>query len=154
MNVMSLCSFALAFWTQGYEGGYESRIESMQSVCERVAITAESRGMDSYIAMAMAWEESRFRDDLTSSEGAVGPMQVIPRFTCPDRKKEGCDLVDAGVSTYQMLLEVHKRRAEALCHYNSGNRCNSHSRAYASRVIKRADKLKRIVEVCNYTCGC
>ncbi len=36
-------------------------------------------GVDSQFARAIAWQESGFQVDITSSAGAWGPMQVIPR---------------------------------------------------------------------------
>lgn len=126
----------------------------MAIVCEHVVEKAESLGMDPYVAAAVAWEESRFRSDAVSPEGAIGPMQVIPRWACPDRTARGCDLIDAGVRAYLSWLATYKRPREALCHYNSGNVCGPRSRGYASRVLKRSEQLKKVAEVCNYSCGC
>lgn len=154
MNAANICSLALALWAQGDEGGYDKRLSEMAIVCEHVVEKAESLDMDPYIAAAIAWEESRFNAEAVSPEGAIGPMQVIPRWACPNRTRVGCDLVDAGVNAYLSWLKKYEKPREALCHYNSGNRCNDRSRGYARRVTKRAAQLRQVVEVCQYSCGC
>ena len=144
MNAAQLCAFALSLWT-GDAQAYEDRLPTMQTACVSVAVEAGKQGMDRYLALAMAWEESRFTPTAVSPEGAVGTMQVIPRWACPNRTRQGCDLVAAGVRAYLSWLARYKEPRLALCHYNSGNRCNSRSNAYAVRVERRAKKLGRAV---------
>jgi hypothetical protein len=128
-------------------------MDAMQETCEEVLEKAETKGMDKYVAAAMAWEESKFTATAVSKEGALGALQVIPYWACPNRSRVGCDLVAAGVAAYQNWLKTYPAPNEALCHYNSGTVCNSASRAYATRVVRRAKKLKKAEVVCEETCG-
>ena len=145
MNAANICLLAINLWV-GNAQVSEGRLVTMQSACVEVADKAREQGMDRYLALAMAWEESRFTPTAVSPEGAIGTMQVIPRWTCPNRTRQGCDLVAAGVRAYLSWLGRYKEPRLALCHYNSGNRCNEHSRAYAVRVERRA---KRLVQAVN-----
>lgn len=154
MNAANICSLALALWTDGQEDAFAARLPEMQDVCETVVAEAELKGVDTYTALSMAWEESKFTPTARSPEGAIGVMQIIPRYWCPGGHAAGCDLTAAGVNAYYVLMVKYKDRSEALCHYNSGNRCNSSSRAYARKVVRRAKSLKRIAETCEYNCGC
>jgi soluble lytic murein transglycosylase-like protein len=144
MNGAQLCAFALSLWT-GDTQAYEARLPVMQAACEAVAVEAKRQGMDTYIALAVGWEESRFTPTAVSKEGAIGTMQVIPRWACPNRTRQGCDLVAAGVRAYLSWLKRSKEPRLALCHYNNGNRCNSRGHGYAERVEKRSIRLKRMV---------
>ena len=99
--------------------------------------------------------------------GPLGDRRVLlaPKFTGPlPGKREGCDLMAAGIRAYAKYLNDYGNRREALCHYNSGVVCNDGSRAYASKVIRLADKIKKelekeakestMSEECGYSCGC
>lgn len=144
MNAANICLLAINLWLGKLQVS-EGRLETMQSACVEVADKAREQGMDRYLALAMAWEESGFTPSAVSPEGAVGTMQVIPRWACPNRTRQGCDLVAAGVRAYLSWLSRYKEPSLALCHYNSGNRCNDRSRAYAVRVERRASRLRRAV---------
>lgn len=144
MNAANICLLAINLWL-GKSQVSEGRLETMQSACVEVADKAREQGMDRYLALAMAWEESRFTPTAVSPEGAIGTMQVIPRWACPNRTRQGCDLVAAGVRAYLSWLSRYREPSLALCHYNSGNRCNDRSRAYAARVERKSVQLRRAV---------
>jgi soluble lytic murein transglycosylase-like protein len=142
MNAANICLLAINLWL-GEARVSEGRLVTMQSACVEVADKAREQGMDRYLALAMAWEESRFTPTAVSPEGAVGTMQVIPRWACPNRVRQGCDLVAAGVRAYLTWLKQYREPSLALCHYNSGNRCNERSRGYARRVERKAVQLRQ-----------
>lgn len=47
-------------------------------VRETIARTARHHGVDADLALAVAWQESGWQQDVTSPAGAVGAMQVLP----------------------------------------------------------------------------
>jgi len=96
----------------------------MPSTTDRVALAARAQGVPVHVALALMHHESRGRVGLTSSKGAQGPLQVIPRYWCPGGRAEGCDLVRAGV----VALVAFRRGGsweDAVCGYNAGNRCDA-----------------------------
>jgi hypothetical protein len=147
--------------------------------CNAVAVAeaAGEAGLDVSTVVAIAWVESGFTLEprpRSANEDSLsqGIMQAQPRYWCVGegiegpvpKRREGCDLLGAGVKAYSTLLKKYGDRREALCHYNSGVVCNDGSRAYASKVIKLADKIKKelerieeetkATEECGYSCGC
>ena len=105
--------------------------------------------------VSVAYEESKFTRDLTSKAGAVGPMQIIPRYHCPNSEGEhkphkrqgvrkGCDLVRDGVKALAWFWATYDHDwPTALAHYNSGEKIFASSRAYARRVQRRARRINR-----------
>jgi hypothetical protein len=82
-------------------------------VCQLIVESAEAQDVPAELAVAVAFNESRLRWHLTSPRGAAGPMQVIARHWCPDRRGrwtangehivKGCDLIAAGVLASELL---------------------------------------------------
>ena len=107
-------------------------------VCQDVAFAAHLSGIPVRLATTLAWSESRFRRDVVSSAGAVGPLQIQPRFWCPGRSADGCDLAMAGT---RALRELTGRFGleRGLCHYAAGNVCNDRALRYARFILDRAD---------------
>ena len=139
-----LCAMAISAWTSHAANWYEPRIPAMTEVCVEIADSAYEHGADVYLMIAIGWQESRFRDGLVSDAGAHGPMQAIPRYHCPERRLEGCDLVSAGVQAYQKFLDIFGSESEALCAYNGGMDCGPRSQRYARTVSRLADELLEI----------
>jgi hypothetical protein len=89
------------------------------STCNRVATVAERRGVDPILAIAVAFNESRFSKP-TSSKGAKGPLGVIPRYHCP-KSEEECDYLEAGVDALKKFLDLNNMDyCSALAQYNRG----------------------------------
>jgi len=105
--------------------------------CLRVGIEAHAQGVDVPLALAVAWRESRFDAGAVSSVGAVGPMQVVPRWWCPGGRRDGCDLVTAGVGALRALTSRYGVRA-GLARYNGGNRPSRAAWAYSEQVQRLA----------------
>ena len=88
-------------------------------VCNRVAQKAISYGVDPALAIAVAFNESRFGKP-TSSKGAKGPLGVIPKYHCP-KAPQKCDYVDAGVLALKKFIDRNKGNyCEALSQFNRG----------------------------------
>ena len=110
--------------------------------CTLVHEEATRQSVDPYLALAVAWEESRF-EDIRSPKGAVGPMQVIPKWWCEDIND--CDHIEAGVKALATFRRLHpKSLPKALCHYNGGNKCFKRGETYARMVMKRLSFIKRL----------
>lgn len=107
------------------------------AICQRVAAEARRHGVPVPVACALAYEESRFTDGPVSRVGAVGPMQVVPRYACPRGRLDGCDTVAVGVAYLGTLARRHGL-PEALCRYNAGNVCTAPARRFARAVLARA----------------
>ena len=107
-------------------------------VCLDVAGEAHEQGVDTNLAVALAWAESRFEYP-TSSRGAKGPLQVIPGWWCPGRQELGCDLVAAGVLALSTFLEREPTITKAVCAYNGNPGCAwPGGRRFAEAVVRRA----------------
>ena len=129
------------------------------NTCEQVASEAIARNVSPVVAVSMAWEESRFQKEAVSRTGCChGPLQINPSYFCKEGKLENCDLIGDGVNAVKIFhrrfsrsissepfrifsIEHGREWADPLCHYNAGNRCTPRSRAYARRIIRRADLL-------------
>ena len=105
--------------------------------CVAIGTQSQVEGVDGYMAIAVGYTESRFNRHAVSSAGAHGPMQVKPSFHCPDGRLRGCDLITAGLRALKKYRKKYKRWSEALCHWNSGNKCYRRSRLFARIVLKR-----------------
>ena len=90
---------------------------------------ARARELDSSLVKAVAWQESRWRQDAVSSSGAVGVMQVMPETAdYVNRSLGGGDLdpasaednVRLGVIYLDHLLERMPSERKALAAYYSG----------------------------------
>lgn len=105
-------------------------------VCLDVATTAVLAGVDPALAVAVAWGESRLRDDVVSSVGAVGPVQVIRRYWCA----EGWEDTECGVWALVQLVDRYGVRW-GLCKYKRGNRAPRDCWE-ARAVMRRAGRLR------------
>lgn len=109
-----------------------------EAVCQEVAKAAADKGVDPAFAVALSFTESRFSMEARSAAGAVGPLQILPKYYCPNRTIKGCDLIDAGIGA---IIRHEKRYgprlSDVLCHWNSGNRCTARSKYFARKVLKR-----------------
>jgi soluble lytic murein transglycosylase-like protein len=111
--------------------------------CLEVAQGAYLEGIPADLAVALSFTESRFNPEARSSRGARGPLQILPKFHCPDGRLQGCDLVAAGLSALKRYRKRYKRWRDVLCHWNSGNRCYRRSKLFARIVLRRRRALTR-----------
>ena len=107
-------------------------------VCQDVALAADLSGVPVRLAVTLAWSESRFQADAVSVVGAQGPLQVVPRYWCPNGVADGCNLVLAGTMALRVLTDRFGVEG-GLCRYAAGNDCNDRALRYARFIIDRAD---------------
>lgn len=154
-----LCTMALSHFIAVQVPSYQERLISKKytskyQVCEEIAQTSLKLGVDPILTISIAIEESGLEKGLVSRVGAQGPLQILPQYFCPDSKGivaprksrgklKGCDLVYYGVKAVDWFLNEYDGEGKdmgmkgALCHYNSGTKCNYSSRSYAKRILLR-----------------
>lgn len=97
----------------------------------KALIRAEAKraGIDPHLALALAWQESGFQQDIVSSAGAIGVMQVMPETgrwmgaNIVGRRLDLADVEDnvvAGVRFLALLLRLTGRPQAALAGYYQG----------------------------------
>ena len=105
--------------------------------CMRLARAAASVGLDPALVISVAYVESGFKSTAVSSVGAVGMLQILPRYFCPGGKREGCDTVCGGFRALRAwVVDNPKGIRLGLCHYNCGNRCFRSGLKYADRILR------------------
>ena len=127
MTIVSICTIALTMLSP------RSTPQQM-SVCIQVLQAAEERGLPLPLVASLSWHESRFHDDRTSRAGAVGPLQVLPKFWC---KADPCDHIEAGLNALQWYIQKTQNYSSAICRYNAGT-CSRLSSAWSKKVIQTA----------------
>lgn len=141
--ITTICTFIIMSWSV-----YGSPADAV-AVCHDVLTEANLAGVDLPLAAALSYTESRFRPDAESGAGAVGPLQVLPKYHCPGKKRAGCDVIRAGIVALLRFMEKFggKGLDGVLCHWNSGNSCFSKSRKFAATVQRRARLIRRSIGV-------
>jgi len=150
-NVALVCLLALGEIVSAYGGNIPPGYEDRAAVCLEVGRAADELELPVEIAVSVALEESRFMRELKSKAGARGPLQIIPRYHCPNPegahkpherrgRLAGCDLVIDGVKALRWFWIEYGEGdwSRGLAHYNSGEKVYPSSRAYARRIMKRA----------------
>lgn len=118
--------------------------------CQNVVVEASRQGVDPVLAASVAWNESAFIKSAVSRAGAVGPMQVLPRFWC---KSKDCDLVEAGVRALKYYTEKYGTN-DGLCAYYSGKKCTKETSKYKDSVLRTSERFLELwMDVCNES-GC
>jgi len=98
-----------------------------------IRAAAQKNHLDPALVAAVIYEESRFRDDVSSHQGAIGLMQVMPATAQDIARKTGgttfvvTDLTDARVNVLygcyylrQLLDHYHGSVTAAIAAYNAG----------------------------------
>ena len=147
MQNLILCALAL---TELFGSSYISRNEKVGrgyparlAACMEVVDVATELGVEPALMVAIGYVESKFNARVVSSAGAIGVLQIIPRWDCPGGKLKGCDQIRAGVNAIRKLVVKHGGNLKlVLCHYNSGNVCtNLSKRRYTPAVLRRRHRL-------------
>lgn len=114
------------------------QIESFQQaqrVCEKIADKAIDVDVDPLMALAVAVEETRLRADVVSPAGAMGPMQVLPKYWCPKApKSRPCDYIGAGLRALKHYMKKGASERDGLRRYAGAGKG---ARDYAERVLRR-----------------
>ena len=112
------------------------RLPDKFNVCLDVVHMAQTFNLDPALVAAISLVESKFEMGAVSSSGAVGPLQILPEYHCPDGDVSKCNLLYHGAKAVQKFLNRYPEdELEMLCHYNSGTVCNKKSREYARIVM-------------------
>jgi soluble lytic murein transglycosylase-like protein len=106
--------------------------------CHDIRAEARAQGVPVPVVLSVAWVESRFNAEAVSRAGAVGPLQVLPRYY------PGPPIAE-GVAKLRRLYVKKGSWELAWCHYNAGNVCTARGRAYADKVAARLRHLDSIV---------
>lgn len=105
-------------------------------VCARVAYEAANAGLPMDLAIAVSRVESHHDPGALSPDGAVGPMQVLPRYHCPARwgRIRWCNYDDAVKAGARYLAQLVQRYGVegGLARYRVG------PRDYATKPERRA----------------
>ena len=157
---MNGCVWMLCISLLSVEDMSEEKLYSRADNCEELWHLSEEQGLDPLLMLAISHTESRFNKKAKSRAGAMGMMQVLPRYFCP--KKGPCDYTAAGFKAWKAWSKKrgNKKRSikEALCRYNSGQPCSKSPRAsYYAKVVLRKFRLLRIEyseRQCEYEPGC
>lgn len=92
-------------------------------VARAIEDSAQRHAVSAPLAQAVAWQESRFRQDAVSPKGALGVMQLMPQ-TARRLGVDAADLrgnIDGGVAYLsQMLARFEGDLPRALAAYNAG----------------------------------
>ena len=107
------------------------------ATCLVIAHTAEAHGESMPVLLSLAWHESRLRWSAKSRVGAVGPLQVIPRFWMVS---EPCE-VAAGVQAFRFWRSKSMGMVEAVAKYNAGHKPKPRAFIFANRVVALAEAL-------------
>ena len=88
MNSVLLCMFALTeLFSPGMSPGYHKKLaqsyEARLTTCVEIADAAVDADVPVVLAVAVGYEESKFVPTVKSSAGAIGAMQVLPKYHCP-----------------------------------------------------------------------
>lgn len=125
------------------------------TVRNAIARTAREHGVDKDLALAVAWQESGWQHDVTSSAGAIGAMQVLPDtaewmslYAGRDlRPRDVEDNATAGVLLLDVLRhETSSPRRQVAAYYQGLGAVRSHglyedSKAYVRNVKAIRDRL-------------
>lgn len=107
----------------------EVQVPAPQGVEETLEAEAHQAGIEPSLVKAVAWHESRWKQDAVSPAGAVGVMQVMPATASYVNDalgggdldvEEARDNVELGVRYLDHLMETMPSRRKALAAYNSG----------------------------------
>jgi len=119
-------------------------IDDLLRVKDKVFKHSYIHAVDPMLVFGMIWQESRYKILATSSYGAVGLMQVVPRWH--QDKIQGRDLFDVdvnisvGVQILRSCLEKHMFKTEQALACYSGHQANSVSK-YLNHVMKFRNQL-------------
>jgi soluble lytic murein transglycosylase-like protein len=99
------------------------------NIRKKLRKVARELGLDPRLAVALGEVESGFNPEAVSPKGAIGVLQLMPRFFCKELEIDVCMLYDPdenirmGLEYLKSLLERFKNDIElSLAAYNSGPR--------------------------------
>jgi len=120
--------------------------------CVQVAEEAEHQGVPASLVIALSYVETRFNPNAISRSGAIGPLQVLPKYVCQDDGP--CDLIVEGVfmlrrwarRAHRRLGRRRVRDRDALAMYHGGNNPGPVSYRYADKILRLKKQLDKKVK--------
>lgn len=137
MNAVCLCALTLSLWPQSAKVSYEEALRT----CIDIVAESDAQRADVFHTVAITTVESKFFPEAVSPAGALGPMQVMPKWWCPKKTAKGCDLVKAGVSAYKKVRKKYGLTLGLRWYAGCRGKC-SRAIAYSRKVLERAKELK------------
>ncbi|WP_347455802.1 transglycosylase SLT domain-containing protein [Acinetobacter thermotolerans] len=137
---------------QGIQTAYAVPATTAQRISPLIIQNADKHNLDPLLVAAVIRQESTYRSQVSSPAGAVGLMQVVPRYwqsTCGNDLYN--DAVNIGCGSY-ILSRYHQSSGsleKALGYYNVGPNAYENNRKmrkqgkkYAKQVLSHKKKLK------------
>lgn len=116
--------------------------DASPQVCEAVADAAWSSDVPVTLAVSVAYHESKYTLDRVSTAGAIGPLQVLPRYWCRD---EPCDPIAAGMRALRWwLVRADWQTRRAVCAY-TGCKVTGNT-SFVERIVATTRWLNRAME--------
>ena len=128
---------------------------SRARVRDEVKRVAREHGVNPHMALAIAWQESGWQQDVRSSAGAVGAMQVMPKTgrwisVLVGRRlhlRRLHDNVVAGVVLYELLRRDHSVRGALAGYYQGLGSVHAHGMYKSTkRYVRNVKHLKRALD--------
>ena len=122
---------------------YDLRLKT----CEKVTKRASKANLNPILIASLSWVESGFLPHVKSNKGAIGPLQILPKYFCPKRRAKGCDLIEAGIKAFKAWRKAHPKLRDTLCHYNNGTKCYRSGYRYADKILTLAQNIKLLIKM-------
>ena len=133
MNVVTFCSLLLLL-------PVKPTYSDAMSICLDIASQAEYQGEDPALMISLAYVESRLDYSAVSHAGAIGPMQIIPKFWKGEHIRAGLD-----------AWKYWKKRAGSvrlgLAMYNAGRNPGPRAFRHADKILLIKNNLTGLIGV-------
>lgn len=139
--------------SNGLQQAYKVSPSTAQRLSPLIISNADRYDIDPLLIAAVIRQESTFRSQVTSPAGAVGLMQIIPRYwqnKCPGNLYDEATNISCGSS---ILMQYHDRAHDwkkALGYYNVGpsgyennSKMKKQGKKYADQVKAHKSALKK-----------
>ena len=138
--------------SKGIQTAYSTPASTAERVSHMIVLHSERQGLDPLLVAAVIRQESTYRSQAVSPVGAVGLMQVMPRYwqqTCPGNLYNENNNIQCG--SY-ILTKYHQSAGDwekALAYYNVGpsnyennRKMRKQGKRYAKQVKQHKQALK------------
>ena len=138
--------------SKGIQTAYSTPSSTANRVSPLIVQHAQNQGVDPLLVAAVIRQESTYRSQATSPAGAVGLMQVIPRYwqqTCPGDLYNESSNIQCGTYILSKYNQSSGDWKKALAYYNVGpsgyennRKMRKQGKRYANRVKQHKKMLK------------